>query len=249
MKKLIACVLSLSIASTLCTSTVCAAGVDKVENLPDGRKVVYVSSENIEGYKNQLLNDIEKYSNIENKFSPDGSISKVLHQVAPYVVVATLYSSIGCLIFDYFFEKNDTNIDVQNSNNAIQEITEIPEDTSTEKKIEAMKSLAQKFKRKYHYTDGTISSKKRKSIIVRTFLSNFSATLLSFFFGIVFPGIVNNYYHDKVRILKDTKRDLSWCENNPSDCGDIKSCGMKIIINEKADIFSAQVYPQGNCNE
>lgn len=230
MKKLIACVLSLSIASTLCTNTVCAAGLDKVESLPDGRKVVYVSSENVEGYKNQLLQSAKS-----------NQIADSLNLIMPYFTLTAFISSVGWIVFNVFFEKNgiDCCLESQNFNVASAENHELSNAMQAEEKIGLIKSLAQKFKRKYHYTGGTISSKKQKSLIGTAFLLSIPIALLSFFFGTILPNIVREHYkgiddHGRNMILNSITDDYS------------KNCGMKVTFDKNNKFYS--IGPQ-NCDK
>ena len=250
MKKLIACVLSLSIASTLCTSSVCAAGVDKVEKDSNGSTIIYVSSENVENYKAQLLKDIEKYKKIEKKV--DG-ISNKLPEIVPYFTLGAWASSMLWYTFNLFFEKKDLDIpaiEAQDFSDMSTENDDFSDSISDEAKMGMIKSLAEKFKRKYHFTGGKISSSKEKRIVAICFLLTIPNVLLTYLIGAIVPGNIWAHYSRKVLHLEHIKDQLNDCFS-PEDCprDEMRKCGIEIELNEKLKSMPIMVFPQENCEE
>ena len=250
MKKLIACVLSLSIASTLCTSSVCAAGVDKVEKDSNGSTIIYVSSENVENYKAQLLKDIEKYKKIEKKV--DG-ISNKLPEIVPYFTLGAWASSMLWYTFNLFFEKKDLDIpaiEAQDFSDMSTKVEDLSDSMPNEVKMGIIKSLAEKFKRKYHFTGGKISSSKEKRIVAICFLLTIPNVLLTYLIGAIVPGNIWAHYSRKVLHLEHIKDQLNDCFS-PEDCprDEMRKCGIEIELNEKLKSMPIMVFPQENCEE
>lgn len=250
MKKITSIILLLSTICTLCTSSVCAAGVDKVVKDSTGSTVIYVSSENIENFEAQLLKDLEKYKKIENKV--DGIRNK-LPEIAPYFTVAAWASSMLWYTFNLFFEKNDLDIpaiEAQDFSDMSTEVEDLSDSMPNEVKMGIIKSLAEKFKRKYHFTGGKISSSKEKRMVAICFLLTIPTVLLTYLIGVIIPGKIGAHYSRKVLHLEHIKDQLNECYG-PEDCprDEMRKCGIEIELNEKLKSMPIMVFPQKNCEE